>query len=144
MAAALIKAANAKIRSNPWTDYFCSTHFWGPASNFTIPLAAVADTQKSPDLISGKMTGALIVYAFTFMRFSVAIRPKNYLLFGCHSVNATAQSIQGYRFVDWHYWGGKEKKLLVEKEATAKGKLVQADPAVVVKKDQSGDNVRKK
>ena len=24
--------------------------FWGPVSNFGIPIAAVADTQKSPDL----------------------------------------------------------------------------------------------
>ena len=24
--------------------------FWGPVSNFGIPLAAVADTQKSPEL----------------------------------------------------------------------------------------------
>lgn len=27
-----------------------STDFWGPASNFGIPIAAVMDTQKSPDL----------------------------------------------------------------------------------------------
>lgn len=26
------------------------TDFWGPVSNFGIPLAAVMDTQKSPDL----------------------------------------------------------------------------------------------
>merc|ERR1711939_246215 len=54
--AAAIKALNAKIRSNPVTDYFCSTHFWGPASNFGIPLAAVMDTQKDADIISGPMT----------------------------------------------------------------------------------------
>ena len=33
-----------------------STHFWGPALNWTIPFAALADTQKSPDLISPNMT----------------------------------------------------------------------------------------
>ncbi|KAK4450894.1 UPF0041-domain-containing protein [Podospora aff. communis PSN243] len=107
--AALIKAANAKIRSNPVTDYFCSTHFWGPASNFGIPLAAVLDTQKSPELISGKMTGALTIYALTFMRYSLAVTPKNYLLFACHCVNAGAQTTQGYRYLDWNYWGGREK-----------------------------------
>ncbi|KAK4184770.1 mitochondrial pyruvate carrier [Podospora australis] len=106
--AALIKAANAKIRSNPVTDYLCSTHFWGPVSNYSIPLAAVLDTRKSPELISPKMTGALTVYAFTFMRFSLAITPKNYLLFACHTVNACAQTTQGYRYLDYHYWGGKE------------------------------------
>ncbi|CCD42337.1 hypothetical protein BofuT4_uP014650.1 [Botrytis cinerea T4] len=48
--AALVKAINAKIRSNPAVSYVCSTHFWGPVSNFGIPVAAVMDTQKSPDL----------------------------------------------------------------------------------------------
>ncbi|KAK0665476.1 hypothetical protein QBC41DRAFT_13021 [Cercophora samala] len=141
MASAFIKAANAKIRSNPWTDYFCSTHFWGPVSNYSIPLAAIADTQKSPDLISGKMTCALLVYALTFMRFSLAIRPPNALLCGCHTVNAAAQSVQGYRFLDWHYWGGKEKKLLAEKEAAAKGNPVQVVPALAEKQVKGGDNV---
>jgi hypothetical protein len=90
--AALIKAANAKIRANPTLNYVCSTRksssvpilhpqkaiqqtlnqhvlsrlresenhladnncynidFWGPISNFGIPIAAVMDTQKSPEL----------------------------------------------------------------------------------------------
>jgi len=34
----------------------CSTHFWGPVANWGIPVAALADTQKSPKFISGKMT----------------------------------------------------------------------------------------
>jgi ribosomal protein S2 len=48
--AAAIKAINAKIRSNKVLDYVCSTHFWGPASNFGIPIAAVMDTQKDPEM----------------------------------------------------------------------------------------------
>lgn len=55
------------------------------------------------------MTGALIVYAATFMRYSLAVTPKNYLLFSCHLINFGAQSTQGYRYLNWHYWGGKEK-----------------------------------
>ncbi|EAA27001.1 UPF0041 domain-containing protein [Neurospora crassa OR74A] len=115
--AAVVKALNAKIRSNPVANYLCSTHFWGPASNFGIPIAAVLDTQKSPELISGQMTGALTIYAFTFMRYALAVTPRNYLLFGCHFVNAGAQLTQGYRYLDWHYWGGKEKA--VQKALTA-------------------------
>ncbi|ATY60263.1 UPF0041 domain-containing [Cordyceps militaris] len=106
--AAVIKALNAKIRSNPTTNYICSTHFWGPVSNFGIPVAAVMDTQKSPDLISGGMTGALIIYSATFMRYSLAVTPQNYLLFACHLVNEGAQLTQGYRFLSYHNWGGKE------------------------------------
>uniref|UniRef100_A0A093V1M9 Mitochondrial pyruvate carrier n=1 Tax=Talaromyces marneffei PM1 TaxID=1077442 RepID=A0A093V1M9_TALMA len=100
--AAAIKAINAKIRSNKVLDYVCSTHFWGPASNFGIPIAAVMDIQKDPEIISGPMTGALVVYSATFMRYSLAVSPKNYLLFACHAINFTSQSIQGYRYLN--YW----------------------------------------
>ncbi|TFB06216.1 Mitochondrial pyruvate carrier 1 [Trichoderma ghanense] len=110
--AALAKAINAKIRSNPMMSYVFTTHFWGPVSNFGIPIAAVLDTQKSPDLISGQMTAALCVYSATFMRYALAVHPKNYLLFGCHVVNEAAQLTQGYRYLSWHYWGGKQKAAL--------------------------------
>lgn len=48
------------------------------------------------------MTGALIVYAATFMRYSLAVTPKNYLLFACHLTNFGAQTTQGYRYLN--YW----------------------------------------
>ncbi|MCJ1323813.1 hypothetical protein MMC10_000474 [Thelotrema lepadinum] len=50
--AAAIKAINAKIRSNKVLDYVCSTHFWGPVSNFGIPVAAIMDTQKDPEMFA--------------------------------------------------------------------------------------------
>ncbi|KAL6236061.1 hypothetical protein BDW75DRAFT_207624 [Aspergillus navahoensis] len=100
--AAAIKAINAKIRSNKVADYVCSTHFWGPVSNFGIPVAAVMDTQKDPEIISGQMTGALVIYSATFMRYALAVSPKNYLLFACHAINFSAQCTQGYRYLN--YW----------------------------------------
>lgn len=33
-----------------------STHFWGPVANWGIPIAAIADIQRDPKYISGKMT----------------------------------------------------------------------------------------
>lgn len=56
------------------------------------------------------MTGALTVYAFTFMRYALAVTPRNYLLFACHTTNAFAQLTQGYRYVQYHHMGGKEKE----------------------------------
>ncbi|KAI5853418.1 hypothetical protein BZA05DRAFT_395992 [Tricharina praecox] len=110
--AAAIKALNAKIRSNKYTDYFCSTHFWGPASNFGIPVAAVMDiVGKDPEVISGKMTSALVVYSAVFMRYSMAVTPANYLLFGCHFVNEISQLTQGYRYLQYWHNGGREKHL---------------------------------
>ncbi|KAL2204478.1 UPF0041-domain-containing protein, partial [Sarocladium strictum] len=126
--AAFIKAANAKIRSNPWSDYLCSTHFWGPVSNFGIPIAAVMDSFKSPDLISGPMTGALCVYAVTFARYSLAVRPPNYLLFACHVINGGAQFTQMFRFVKHNHMGGREALALEAEKAkdAVQGKAAEA------------------
>lgn len=54
------------------------------------------------------MTFALTIYSATFMRYSLAIQPKNYLLFGCHLINELSQLTQGYRYINWHHYGGKE------------------------------------
>ncbi|KAI5303504.1 hypothetical protein KEM56_007476 [Ascosphaera pollenicola] len=117
--AAIVKAVNAKIRSNKVLDYFCSTHFWGPASNFGIPIAAIADMRKDPEIISGTMTGALSIYSATFMRYALAVQPKNYLLFACHMINFCGQTTQGYRWLSYHKWGGKEAKLAEQEKQQA-------------------------
>lgn len=48
------------------------------------------------------MTGSLVVYSATFMRYAMAVTPQNYLLFACHAINFTSQTIQGYRYLN--YW----------------------------------------
>ena len=83
--------------------FYSSTHFWGPFLNWSIPLAAIADTQKDVSLISGKMTfgthkfliietaqkefltinsiycilyvycSALVMYSSIFMRFAIKV-----------------------------------------------------------------------
>lgn len=55
--------------------------------------------QDPNNSISGPMTAALIGYSSTFMRYAMAVQPRNYLLFGCHLVNFGAQTTQGYRYV---------------------------------------------
>ena len=55
------------------------------------------------------MTFALCIYSVTFMRYALAVTPKNYLLFACHFVNEGAQLTQGYRYLNYHGWGGKDK-----------------------------------
>jgi mitochondrial pyruvate carrier 1 len=39
------------------------------------------------------------------------VQPRNYLLLACHATNATTQSIQGIRFINYWYNGGREAKL---------------------------------
>jgi len=87
-----------------------STHFWGPVANWGIPLAAIADTNKHPDFISGKMTFALCCYSGVFMRFAYMVQPRNWLLFACHFTNECAQLTQGARLINHNNLGGKEKE----------------------------------
>lgn len=54
------------------------------------------------------MTGALTLYSGTFMRYALAVSPANYLLFGCHAINFTSQLVQGYRYVNYFHFGGRE------------------------------------
>lgn len=51
--------------------------------------------------------------------------PRNYLLFACHATNATAQSVQDARFVNYWYFGGKEK-VDAERATIPKGKVLEA------------------
>jgi len=52
------------------------------------------------------MTLALTCYSAVFMRYAVAVTPKNYLLFGCHIINFSAQLTQGCRYINyWKYVG---------------------------------------
>ncbi|PVU88903.1 hypothetical protein BB561_005656 [Smittium simulii] len=67
--------------------------------NWGLPAAAVADTFKSPDLISGKMTLALMMYSTVFTRFAWVVVPRNYLLVIMHVTNASAQAVQMFRLV---------------------------------------------
>jgi len=43
------------------------------------------------------------------MRFAWKVQPRNMLLFACHFTNECAQLTQGSRFVNYHYFGGKQK-----------------------------------
>jgi len=71
------------------------------------------------------MTTALACYSMVFMRFAWRVQPRNYLLFACHFTNATAQSIQEVRFVNYWHRGGREQRLeLAAKEEEESPKQV--------------------
>jgi len=80
-------------------------------ANWGLPLAAIADLKKDEEIISGPMTSAMVLYSSIFMRFAWRVQPWNPLLLACHATNATAQTIQGARFINYWYYGGKEAKL---------------------------------
>ena len=68
------------------------------------------------------MTCALLGYSSVFMRYSMMVTPKNYLLFGMHFVNFGAQNTQAYRFINHWYMGGWESQAEQKaKEGLSKG-----------------------
>ncbi|CAF2498182.1 unnamed protein product [Rotaria sp. Silwood2] len=72
-------------------------------ANWGLPLAAIADLKKDPEIISPKMTVALCFYSMLFMRFALQVKPKNRLLFACHFANECAQLVQLARFINYTY-----------------------------------------
>lgn len=62
---------------------------------------------------------ALVLYSCVFMRFAWKVQPRNMLLFACHLTNASAQSIQGGRFLAYHYGGGRKEEEEKKKQQAA-------------------------
>ncbi|XP_059149510.1 mitochondrial pyruvate carrier 1-like [Physella acuta] len=92
------------VRTKEFRDWITRYHFWGPVANWGLPLAALGDLQKNPEIISGKMTLALSIYSCLFMRFAWKVIPRNLLLLSCHFTNEVAQLTQGARFINYHYY----------------------------------------
>ncbi|KPP77085.1 hypothetical protein Z043_103520 [Scleropages formosus] len=115
MAGTLARKAVDHLKSKEFRDYLMSMyfplffsklkHFWGPVANWGLPIAAISDMKKSPEIISGRMTFALTCYSLLFMRFAYKVQPRNWLLFACHITNETAQLIQGGRLIKYKYVG---------------------------------------
>jgi len=121
------------VRTKEFRDWICSTHFWGPAANWGLPLAALGDLKKNPEFISGKMTLALSVYSMLFMRFAWKVQPRNLFLMSCHITNEIAQLTQGARFVNYHYLMSDESRkayqLKFEEELAAEAAAAAAAAA---------------
>ncbi|XP_005994016.1 mitochondrial pyruvate carrier 1 isoform X2 [Latimeria chalumnae] len=101
MAGVLARKAIDHLKSKEFRDYLMSTHFWGPVANWGLPIAAMNDMKKSPEIISGRMTLALCLYSLLFMRFAYRVQPRNWLLFACHITNEGTQLIQGGRLIKY-------------------------------------------
>ncbi|XP_067447676.1 mitochondrial pyruvate carrier 1 [Thunnus thynnus] len=102
MAGTVARKAVDYLKSKEFRDYLTRCHFWGPVANWGLPIAAITDMKKSPEIISGRMTFALTCYSLLFMRFAYKVQPRNWLLFACHATNETAQLIQGCRLIKYN------------------------------------------
>lgn len=94
------------MKTKEFRDYITSTHFWGPVASGGLPLAAVNDMKSSPDVISGRMTTALLLYPMVFMRFAYRVQPRNLLMMASHGNNVVVQSVQASRYLIYHHGDG--------------------------------------
>ncbi|PAV78162.1 hypothetical protein WR25_01882 [Diploscapter pachys] len=123
-----------RYSAQEWRNYFLSTHFWGPVANWGLPLAAIADLKKNPDMISGNMTTALCIYSSVFMRFAWHVQPRNLLLFACHCTNFTAQLGQLSRYLNHNVFHFVEDPIAKEQRLERERRLKEAEQ----KQEQEG------
>ncbi|EGV96551.1 Brain protein 44-like protein 2 [Cricetulus griseus] len=88
--AALVRKTGEYVKTKEFRDYITITHFWGPVANWGLPMATFKDMKALPDIISGRMTMALIFYSKAFMCFAYQVQPRNYLLMACHFSNVVS------------------------------------------------------
>ncbi|KAG4301541.1 hypothetical protein PCANB_001813 [Pneumocystis canis] len=55
-------------------------HFWAPTMKWALVLAGIGDMKRSPDKLSVSQNMALTLTGSIWTRWSLIIRPKNYLL----------------------------------------------------------------
>jgi hypothetical protein len=77
-----------------------TTHFWGPFLNWGFIVAGIIDMNKPPEKISKNMTFTLMLYSIMFSRFAWRVKPRNYLLLGCHITNVCVQATLLKRKID--------------------------------------------
>lgn len=77
--------------------------------------------------ISPRFTAVLVAYSATFMRYSMAVTPRNWLLFACHFTNFNSQLVQCYRWYDYNYWGGKAKWEEIRRQAKATAESLEGE-----------------
>ncbi|XP_023379485.1 mitochondrial pyruvate carrier 1-like protein [Pteropus medius] len=133
--AVLWQKARDYMKTKEFRDYITSTHFWGPVANWGLPLAAFRDMKASPEIISGRMTTALIFYSMAFMRFAYRVQPRNLLLMACHGTNVMAQSIQASRYLMYHHGGGAAQAIAAATIDTANTNDDDAAAAVTTDTD---------
>lgn len=82
-----------------------TVHFWAPVMKWTLVIAGLNDIQRPVEKISGTQQFALMATGLIWTRWSMVIRPKNYLL---GSVNFFLGGVAGYQVSRLYNWRRKE------------------------------------
>lgn len=78
-----------------------TVHFWAPVMKWALVVAGFKDLQRPVDKISGTQQFALMATGIIWMRWSMVIKPKNYLL---GSVNAFLGGVAGLQVARLYNW----------------------------------------
>ena len=64
-----------------------TTHFWGPVGNWGFLIQGLMERNRHPSKISKNMQVALVMQSTLFMKFALAVTPRNLMLFSMHAAN---------------------------------------------------------
>lgn len=78
-----------------------TVHFWAPVMKWALVIAGLKDMQRPVEKVSGTQQAALMATGFIWTRWSMVIKPKNYLL---GSVNLFLGSVAGYQVARLFNW----------------------------------------
>ncbi|KTW30681.1 hypothetical protein T552_00394 [Pneumocystis carinii B80] len=74
-----------------------TVHFWAPAMKWGLVLAGIGDLKRSSDKLSVSQNIALTLTGSIWTRWSMIIKPKNYLLATVNLFLAITGSVQLFR-----------------------------------------------
>ncbi|ANZ76792.1 BA75_03416T0 [Komagataella pastoris] len=81
-------------------------HFWAPVLKWTLVIAGANDLQRPVDSISGTQQLALMATGMIWTRWSLIIKPKNYLLASVNFFLGTVAGYQVFRLVSYRIGKG--------------------------------------
>ncbi|KTW32080.1 uncharacterized protein T551_00762 [Pneumocystis jirovecii RU7] len=71
-----------------------TVHFWAPTMKWGLVLAGIGDMKRSPDRLSVSQNTALTLTGLIWARWSMIVKPKNYLLAAVNLFLMTTGGIQ--------------------------------------------------
>jgi hypothetical protein len=106
-----------------------TTHFWGPTLNAMFVVQGFYERDRPAHKLSRNMQMILTSYSILFMRFSLVVKPRNYLLFCVHVSNTMLQANLLARRLNFE-WDRKAKGLPIELSEEEKAELDAAHEAM--------------
>ncbi|ODV60809.1 mitochondrial pyruvate carrier family protein [Ascoidea rubescens DSM 1968] len=110
-------------------------HFWAPTLKWALVIAGISDIKRPVDSLSGTQQFALLCTGAIWTRWSLIIKPKNYLLASVNFFLGSVAGIQIGRIVYWRNSQGDSIGEIAQYIANGKAKETkEVAPAPVIAK----------